>query len=654
MTRNGIWSYAFMKPQLRSALFCLAICVVNEVAAQVPQMIHFQGRISAKGHRLDDFGEFKFSLVERDGTRTFWSNDGTGRGGGEPSNAVPVFIHRGMFSVNLGDAALPNMLPVSPLVFTNEDVRLRIWFRERERKRSNPDKHPGGKDKEDAFELLSPDQRITSVGYAMFAENVADGSVTSEKLAPGAVTARNLATRSVGTLQLVDGAVTREKLSADAIPPVSIPDGTVTTSKIADGAVTGTKLADQSVSAEKLSSGAALSNLVAGGFGGVPMGGVVLSYVRDSASLTLAGYSNVGAFAVSPERWEALKPSTSSGRALHTAVWTGNEMIVFGGRSYQHAGERYHLVKNSWMTTSVAGQPAGRFAHVGIWTGSKMLIWGGVEGDFGNLSLFRDGGSYNPNTDSWAPITTTGAPSSRASATAVWTGLAMIVWGGSASPQNYDSPPYLNSGGIYFPHVDGWLDLSTVGAPEARISHTAVWTGGEMIIWGGRNTLGTLLRTGGRFDMNRPSGQEWAVTPIAGAPTARFGHTAVWTGREMIVWGGGSIEGPTSTGARFDPVAGRWTPISTRRAPEGRFDHSAVWTGREMVVWGGRDSANIFVTGGRYDPEKDEWTSLTTDGAPEGIDYQAVWTGNSMIIFGSQQSYPYRWTPPSNIYLFQR
>ena len=155
--------------------------------------------------------------------------------------------------------------------------------------------------------------------------------------------------------------------------------------------------------------------------------------------------------------------------------------------------------------------------------------------------------------------------------------------------------------------------------------------------------------------MNRPSGQEWAVTPTDGAPTPRFGHTALWTGREMIVFGGWAFnEGPTSTGARFDPVAGRWTAISTKRAPEGRYEHSAVWTGREMIVWGGRDSANTFTTGGRYDPEKDEWTSLTTDGAPKDGYHQAVWTGDSMIIFGSQWSYPYLWTPPSNIYLFQR
>ena len=31
----------------------------------------------------------------------------------------------------------------------------------------------------------------------------------------------------------------------------------------------------------------------------------------------------------------------------------------------------------------------------------------------------------------------------------------------------------------------------------------------------------------------------WTPTTLTNAPAARFGHTAVWTGSEMIVWGGG-------------------------------------------------------------------------------------------------------------------
>src|SRR5205823_6151409 len=41
---------------------------------------------------------------------------------------------------------------------------------------------------------------------------------------------------------------------------------------------------------------------------------------------------------------------------------------------------------------------------------------------------------------------------------------------------------------------DTWTATSTTNAPTARLAHTAVWTGSEMVVWGGTN-----LNTGGRY-----------------------------------------------------------------------------------------------------------------------------------------------------------
>ena len=57
-----------------------------------------------------------------------------------------------------------------------------------------------------------------------------------------------------------------------------------------------------------------------------------------------------------------------------------------------------------------------------------------------------------------------------------------------------------------------------------------MWTGSEMIIWGGIDEYPYTFNTGGRY---YPSTDSWAATAIA--PSARTEHTAVWTGREMIV-----------------------------------------------------------------------------------------------------------------------
>ena len=81
----------------------------------------------------------------------------------------------------------------------------------------------------------------------------------------------------------------------------------------------------------------------------------------------------------------------------------------------------------------------------------------------------------------------------------------------------------------------------------------------------------------------------WTVTGTTNAPEARFFHAAIWTGREMIIWGGFNFDfGDFNTGARYNSASDSWTAVTTASAPTARALHSAVWTGSEMIVWGGR------------------------------------------------------------------
>jgi len=72
----------------------------------------------------------------------------------------------------------------------------------------------------------------------------------------------------------------------------------------------------------------------------------------------------------------------------------------------------------------------------------------------------------------------------------------MIVWGGHGS---LDLGYYFNSGGRYDPGSDSWTPTSTVNAPDGRYRHTAVWTGNEMIVWGGILYSNSSTSTGGRY-----------------------------------------------------------------------------------------------------------------------------------------------------------
>ena len=319
-------------------------------------------------------------------------------------------------------------------------------------------------------------------------------------------------------------------------------------------------------------------------------------------------------------------------RAQHTAVWTGTEMIVWGGCYGGEcvietaSGGRYDPASDSWVPTSMETSPPRRQRHSAVWTGSEVIIWGGQSG-----SEYRTGKLYEPATDHWRNMDWyTAEP--RSWHTTVWTGTEMIVWGGTVHMQGAQ-----NTGDRYDPQTDTWTATSVTAAPAARTMHSAVWTGTEMIVWGGGS--GTAFDTGGRYD---PAADAWTATSTTNAPTARYDHAAVWTGDEMIVWGGRAEFTPYSssglaTGGRYDPAADTWTGMATANAPSPRLFHTAVWTGSEMIVWGGEHAGVVLGDGARYRPAADGWSPVSAVSAPGPRTlHTAVWTGAEMIVWGGE------------------
>src|SRR5438552_13532214 len=96
----------------------------------------------------------------------------------------------------------------------------------------------------------------------------------------------------------------------------------------------------------------------------------------------------------------------------------------------------------------------------------------------------------------------------------------------------------------------------------------------------------------------------WTATTLANAPSPRNRHVAVWTGSEIIVWGGDFSDGTThylNTGGRYNPSTDSWTATSTINAPNQRRDHRAAWTGSGTVErrGGTENRCGIAKRGGR-------------------------------------------------------
>ena len=188
------------------------------------------------------------------------------------------------------------------------------------------------------------------------------------------------------------------------------------------------------------------------------------------------------------------------------------------------------------------------------------------------------------------------APSPRTGHTAIWTGAEMIIWGGRIGP----AYTWLNDGARYNPATDTWQALSVSDAPEARAEHSAVWTGVQMLVWGGRNggSIPGYPRAGGVYD---PGTDTWQAMTLENAPSGRTGQTAVWTGTHLLIWGGTYGMSFSASGGRYHPGTDTWQYTATLNAPAGRTGPAAVWTGTDMIVWGGINGSTVD-TGGVYTP----------------------------------------------------
>jgi hypothetical protein len=398
------------------------------------------------------------------------------------------------------------------------------------------------------------------------------------------------------------------------------------------------------------------SSIVGGGGGGtvsLPSGITVVSAVANDPALITVGYRMI--MTVPAPSWvNASTANAPSARARHTAIWDGQRLIIWGGKitagaSYASSGAMYHPASDLWDTVSTISAPAARGNHTAVWSGTEMIVWGGD----GASAWLNTGARFSPDHQLWRAVSTTGAPTGRSGHVAVWTGTQMLIWGG----QNAEG--VLDNGALYDPAANQWTTLTLPNPPEARARATAVWADDRVIIWGGEGSAG-VLNSGSQLLFANGAPTEWQPLPFPDGTPARRGHTAVWTGHNMIVWGGEAGGAPIGGGAAFDPTANTWAPLLPVGAPVPRFNHAAAWTGQEMLIVGGNTSATELASGSAHDPGSGAWWSLSSAGSPQArAEATASWTGTELLVFGGRAQGQYlsalqRLVPQSVWYFYRK
>jgi N-acetylneuraminic acid mutarotase len=251
------------------------------------------------------------------------------------------------------------------------------------------------------------------------------------------------------------------------------------------------------------------------------------------------------------------------------------------------------------------------------------------------VSAFRRSG-----LPQWQTTTLHGAPSPRWGQSAVFTGSDVIVFGGCD-----DAGRRLGDGAVYAPADNVWRPLPG-GGPSARCGHAAVWTGDEMLVWGGDEVGydGRRRGTGAAYD---PATERWRPLRSAGAPAQLDHVTAAWNGDVWLVCGAGGAGHAASAAAFYRPATDAWRSLLDASVC-ARRGHTVSWLeaspgagiGR-FVIWGGTNALGQVTNDGfLYDPVRNEVEPITADGAPGAREGHVTFvSGQRLIIaFGRDAS----------------
>jgi hypothetical protein len=322
---------------------------------------------------------------------------------------------------------------------------------------------------------------------------------------------------------------------------------------------------------------------------------------QGEAARIVAGPSPAGSNAdlLPPGEWRPLARAPLAGRSTMAAVWTGQQMVVWGGDgpNGQFAdGATYDPRTDAWALLPESPLSA-RNAPAAVWTGEEVILWGGssISGDH------RDGAAYDPETRRWrstaeAPVASAGRP------VGLWTGSEMVVLAGFNS----------RDAAAYDPAADRWRTLPGLPGRLQAPNPVGVWATDEVV---------TVVQSDGPTPAGspsvvslRPDDDAWAA--VSGLPSGQA--VLASTGEALLVAAGSES---------FELVGRNSREVAVAPAGVAVGDTPSVWTGTELVLWQG-DTASAI------DPVAGTWRSIPAGGSPRRSQPAVVWADGVLLAWG--------------------
>jgi hypothetical protein len=339
-----------------------------------------------------------------------------------------------------------------------------------------------------------------------------------------------------------------------------------------------------------------------------------------------------GSFAdIEPDSAVVLPAAPIEGRVSPAAVWTGAEMIVWGGyvplspggAEPLSDGAAFDPTTGTWRI--IAAAPIeGRGDPASVWTGTEMLVWGGNA----STATVADGAAYNPATDTWRTLAPAPIPDVARPATA-WTGDEMLIVSGMRAVAGGGTP--VSDAAAYNPVTDTWRTIASPIGTFTPPYPQATWTGDSLLmVTTETTTIPTdsseppQLRDIYRLVEYRPETDTWTVIDNT------FDGTLVGvTGIGAAV----SLPYGDLDGAILDPRGQVIGSVPARPATlRPAFSSQPIWTGIEVLIWGGN------ADGVALDPATQTWRNFPAGNVPNRVDGAIVWADGVMLGWGGFSS----------------
>jgi hypothetical protein len=278
-----------------------------------------------------------------------------------------------------------------------------------------------------------------------------------------------------------------------------------------------------------------------------------------------------------------------------------NNTRIFLWSGSERKGFVYNYSANTWDSINTAQSPSVRYNHKAVWTGSEVVIFGGssVESPVSGTDYLNTGARYSPTVNQWAslPAILTSFPGRKKFAMVATTN-GVLIWGGcqgypissykcctfngafqctSGIGYSYDSCITFNDGIYYNNASNNWTLVSPTNAPSARYHPAAILDGINVIIAGGGYYRGPPVIT--------------CCGSLPFCTTVSYKDTLY------------------NNGAKYDPITNSWTPIAN--APRQFANTDAVWDDEQFMTlstekigtFGDPQSDSLM----SYEPSADNW-----------------------------------------------